>query len=120
MSDSNSFLGKEYFPEISASSDEKTLGLLAHVITFISAFIGPLVIYLLKKEESSFVTDHAKESLNFQITVAIVVIVLTLSVVGTFLLWIVGIIAMIWVIVATIKASEGKIYRYPLAFRFIK
>jgi len=120
MNNENSFLGTESAPETAPSGDEKTLGLLAHLITFISAFIGPLIIFLLKKDESPFVTSHAKESLNFQITMALVSLVLIISIIGIFLLWIVGIIVLIFVIIATVRASEGKLYRYPLAIRFIK
>ncbi len=120
MSEKKSFLGEDFPPGVPATSDEKTLGLLAHIITFISAFIGPLIIYLLKKDDSAFVASHAKESLNFQITMALATIVLIISIVGLFLLWLVGLIVLVLVIVATIKASEGKLYRYPLTIRFIK
>ncbi len=120
MSENSSFLGKDYLPENPPSGDEKTLGLLAHLITFLSAFIGPLIIYLLKKDDSVFVSAHAKESLNFQITMLLVTIVLIISVVGIFLLWLLGIIVLVLVIVATIKASEGRLYKYPLSIRFIK
>lgn len=120
MSDNKSFLGEESIPPIPPTSDEKTLGLLAHVITFISTFIGPLIIYLVKKDESDFVASHAKESLNFQITMALASIVLIITLIGIFLLWIVGIIVLVFVIIATIRASEGKLYRYPLTIRFIK
>ena len=119
MSD-NSFLGQDSEPGTPPTSDEKTLGLLAHVITFVSAFIGPLIIFLVKKDDSPFVAAHAKESLNFQITMALATIVLIISIIGIFLLWILGILVLILVIVATIKASEGKLYRYPLTIRFIK
>jgi uncharacterized protein len=69
------------------------------------------------------VSEHAKESLNFQITVFLAVIVsliLCLVIVGFFLLILVGLGATILAIVATIKASEGKLYKYPLSIRFIK
>ena len=120
MQNEKSFLGSDLDPEITPTSDERTLGLLAHVITFVSTFIGPLIIYLLKKDDSQFVAWHAKESLNFQITMALVSIILIVTIVGILLLWIVGIVTIILVIVATIKASEGKLYRYPFSIRFIK
>ena len=102
------------------ASDEKTLAVLAHALTFASTFVAPLIIYLLKKDDSKFVADHAKESLNFQITVFLACIALVITVIGIFILWAVGIAAAVLVIVASIKASEGKIYRYPLTIRFIK
>ena len=63
---------------------------------------------------------HAKESLNFQITISLVCIALIITIIGLLLLWVVGIGALILVIVATIKASENKMYRYPLTWRLIK
>ncbi|SEA11331.1 hypothetical protein SAMN05192529_108103 [Arachidicoccus rhizosphaerae] len=118
--ENSSILGHDTQPATPPTQDEKTLGLLAHIITFISAFLGPLIIYLVKKDESSFVSEHAKESLNFQITLAIVSIILFISIVGILLLWVIGIIDVVLVVVATIKASEGKLYRYPFALRLIK
>lgn len=118
--DSNSILGQDVPPSVPPTQDEKTLGLLAHVITFISAFLGPLIIFLVKKDESEFVSHHAKESLNFQITMALICILLFITVIGILLIWIVGIIDLVLVIVATIKASEGKLYKYPFAIRLIK
>ncbi len=120
MSEQKSYMGEEFTPEVEPTSEEKTLGLIAHVITFVSMFIGPLIIYILKKDESSFVAQQAKESLNFQITMALVSVVLIISILGIFLLWIVGIFVLIFVIIATVKASEGKLYKYPLTIRFIK
>lgn len=105
------------------TSDEKTMAILAHILTLVAGFIAPLVIYLVKKDESDYVREHAAESLNFQISVFLYVIasiVLMLLIVGIFLLIAVGIGAMVLTIVATIKASEGKIYRYPLTIRFIR
>src|SRR6478735_2479801 len=112
----NSYLGTDDTPVIPPTSDEKTLALLSHVLTFFFPLLAPLIIYLVKKDESSFVAAHAKESLNFQITVCIICIIcvpLILVLIGLLLLWIVGITAAVLVIVATIRASEGKLYRYP-------
>jgi uncharacterized Tic20 family protein len=116
----NTILGTESLPPYTPTSDEKTLALIAHVITFVSSFIAPLIIYLIKKDESEFIREHAKESLNFQITVFIIVIICIISLIGLLLLWAVGLFTFILVIVATIRASEGKLYRYPFSIRFIK
>jgi uncharacterized Tic20 family protein len=116
----NSFLGTEETPLIPPTSDEKTMALLSHILTFILPILAPLVIYLVKKDESEFVASHAKESLNFQITMFIVCVILIISVIGLLLLWVVGIIVAVLVIVATIRASEGKLYKYPVNIRFIK
>ena len=105
------------------TSDEKTMAILSHILTLVAGFIAPLVIYLVKKDESEYVREHAAEALNFQISLTIyfiAAIVLIFVVIGVFLLPILGIGALILTIVATIKASEGKLYRYPLTIRFIQ
>jgi uncharacterized Tic20 family protein len=114
------YLGTDSEPVISPSSDEKTMAILSHVLTLVVGFIAPLIIYLIKKDESSFIAHHARESLNFQITIFIIIIALIITVIGILLIWIVGIIALVFVIIATIKASEGKLYKYPFSLRLIK
>ena len=104
----------------SPTSDEKTLALLAHVLTFVAPILAPLIIYLVKKDESGYVAYHAKESLNFQISIAIYIIALVITLIGILLVWVVAIAAFILVLVATINAADGKLYRYPLCIRFIK
>jgi uncharacterized protein len=116
----SSFLGNEQQPTYVPSSDERTMAILSHVLCIVVWLFAPLVIYLVKKDESPYVAAHAKESLNFQITLTLIVIVFVISIIGLFLLWIVGIVSTILVIVATIKASENKLYRYPFNIRFIK
>ena len=120
MEQQNSLLGTDEQPVVQPTSDEKTLAILSHILTIVVWLFAPLVIYLVKKDESQFVAAHAKESLNFQITVALACIILAITIIGIFLLWIVGIIALILVIVATIKANDGKLYRYPFTLRLIK
>ena len=116
----SSLLGNDELPTVVPTSDEKTLALLAHIVTLASNFIAPLIIYFIKKDESSFVAAHAKESLNFQLTILIIAIILIVTIVGILLLWIVCMYAFVLVIIATIRASEGKLYRYPFCIRFIK
>lgn len=118
--DTNSYLGTETQPTVLPNSDERTMAILSHILTIIAPILAPLIIYLVKKDESTFVATHAKESLNFQLTVVIVCIIMFITIIGILLLWAVGIVALILVIVATIRASEGKYYRYPLTIRLIK
>ena len=115
-----SYLGMDTDPIVAPTSDEKTMAILAHVLTFVAGFVAPLIIYLIKKDESAFIREHARESLNFQITIFIIIILLCITIIGILLLWLVGIGALIFVIMATIKASEGKLYRYPFSIRLIK
>ncbi|MGH8191488.1 MAG: DUF4870 domain-containing protein [Rhodanobacteraceae bacterium] len=92
-------------------------------------FLGPLIIWLIKKDTMPFVDDQAKEALNFNITLAIVYVILWILSVATFgvglmlaipLMFIIGIAALVFIILAAIKANEGVAYRYPFALRLIK
>ena len=95
----------------------------------IGFFIGPLVIWTMKKDTMPFVDDQAKEALNFNIMVtAIFVILLILTIlslgIGALLtvpvMLIVGIGALVFVIIAAMKANQGIAYRYPVNVRLIK
>lgn len=116
----NSFLGQEEQPLYTPTSDERTMAILSHVLCFVVGFWAPLIIYLIKKDESKFVAEHARESLNFQITCTIICILLFISIVGILLIWIMIIVIAVLLIVATMKASENKLYRYPFNIRLIK
>ena len=116
----SSILGTETDPGYVPTSEERTMAILSHVLCIVAWLFPPLIIYLIKKDESPYVAAHAKESLNFQITIAIVAVILAITIVGLLLLWLVGLVATVLIIVATIKASETKLYRYPFTIRFIK
>jgi uncharacterized Tic20 family protein len=123
-------LGYESGPgAIETVQEAKTFGMLCHLLAlsgFIIPFgsiIGPLVIWLIKKDQYPFVNDQGKESLNFQITVAIAMIasaLLMFVLIGFILLPIIAIGALVMVIIATVAASGGTYYRYPFNIRFIK
>ena len=107
----------------SGVGDDKTWAILSHVLTSVGGFIAPLVIYLIKKDESPFVRHHAAEALNFQLSVllyAIISLVLILVLVGLVLLFALGIGTLIFTIIAAVAASNGERYRYPLTIRFVK
>ena len=116
-------MGDEFTPTTIPTSDEKTMAILAHILALVSSFVGPLVIYLVKKDSSLYVTEHAKESLNFQITMFILYIIsgiLVIVLIGFLLISLLAITNFVLIIIATIKASENKMYRYPFNFRLIK
>ena len=95
--------------------------LIGFVIPF-GSFIGPLVVWQMKKAEMPFVDEQGKEALNFQITVAIALVVcfvLSFILIGLLLLPIVGIGALIFTIVAALKANAGEAYRYPISWRLV-
>lgn len=99
------------------------LSALAGFIIPFGNIIGPLVIWLMKKNEFPSVDAHGKESLNFQITVMIAAIVsaaLVCLVIGIFLLIAVGIANIVLVIIASIKVNKGEAYKYPFTLRLIK
>ena len=104
-------------------------GLLTSAIGGWGFFIGPLVIWLLKKDEMPFAGDQAKEALNFNITVSAIFLVLLIFTVGSFgigivltapLMLVVGLTALVLVVIASIKANDGVAYRYPFAIRLVK
>lgn len=114
----------EDYPLFQPTSDERILAVLSHVLAIVPGIgiFGPLVIYLVKRGESGFVEANARESLNFQITILIgyvIGFILILLIVGIFIVWALGILNLILVIVAAIRASENKIYRYPFNLRLI-
>jgi len=85
--------------------------------------LGPLILWLLKREDGAFIDDQGKESLNFQISLFIYTmacLLLSVIVIGFLLLIPVGIFGFVCVIVAAVKASEGTAFRYPACIRFIK
>jgi uncharacterized protein len=115
----------EEYPLFTPTSDDRVLGLLSHLLAIVPGvgILGPLVIYLVKRGQSPFVEENAKESLNFQITVILAFIIsgiLMVVWIGYILLAVLGVAEVVLVIVATIKASENKIYRYPFNLRLIK
>lgn len=111
------------------NKDDRTWAMLCHLSAlagFIVPFgsvLGPLIIWLIKKDEMPIVDEHGKKALNFQITVAIaylVCILLMFAVIGLILLPIVAIFSLVMVIIASIKANEGKEFNYPLSLNLIK
>jgi len=85
--------------------------------------LPPLIIWLLKKDDSPLVDEQGKEATNFQLTMLICFIaswILCFVFIGIILLPIVGIFDLVMIILATIKASKGEKYRYPLSLRLLK
>ncbi|MEW5567863.1 DUF4870 domain-containing protein [Rossellomorea marisflavi] len=105
------------------TSDEKLMAMLIYLTSFFTTFIGPLIIWLMKREDSEFVDFHGKEYLNFLISYTIYSIVaslLMLILIGFVLLPVVGILAFVFTIIAAVKSYGGETYRIPTVIRFIK
>ena len=117
-------------PAAGPTPDEKTWGTMAHASALIAMFVGglsplgPLVVWLMKKNESAWVEAHAREALNFQITMLIVGAVVTVigfatCGIGLFILPVVGVVDIVLTILAAVKANAGESYRYPFALRLV-
>ena len=113
----------------SIASEERTLAILSHLVAFLGymmpfgQLIGPYVILLLKRGESDFVAHHARESLNFQISITIsllVALVLTTIWIGYLLLFVLLAYSMVMVLVAASHASKRELYTYPVALRVMQ
>ena len=99
------------------------LSALAGFVIPLGNIFGPLVIWLMKKDEYPLVDDQGKEALNFQISMTIYYIgaaVLILILIGIILLPALVIFSLVMTVIAMIKANEGVAYRYPVTIRFLK
>lgn len=113
-----------------ASKDERTWEMFCHLSALLGLFtvnlgsiLGPLIVWLIKKDEMPGVDRHGKESLNFQISMFIymaVSAILIIVAVGLVLVPILAIVNIVCVIIATIKANNGEFYQYPITIRFLK
>jgi uncharacterized Tic20 family protein len=117
------------------SSDERLWAMIGHLsafsafVTGIGCIVGPLIVWLVKRDTLPFAADQAKEALNYNITVAIGFVALVLFSIMTLgiglviaypvgvLLWLAWIV---FTIIAAIKANEGVAYRYPFTLRLVK
>jgi uncharacterized Tic20 family protein len=104
--------------------DAITMGMLCHLLGIFTGFLGPLIIWLIKKDTSPFVDDQGKESLNFQIVALIACLIcIPLNFVfclGAILMLAIQVARIVFGILATIQANKGVAYRYPVTFRLIK
>ena len=121
-----------------ATSDERSyallthLSLLGHIIVPYVAIVIPLILWMVKKGQSPVIDDHAKEAVNFQITLLLYTLVLPIlaaligaitcgvglvllvpAILGPYILGLVG------MIMASMAANRGEFFRYPMNFRFI-
>ena len=116
-------------PATEPSADERNLAMICHLLVFCGSvvplgnFLGPLVLWLMKKDESPFLDYHGKECLNFQISLVIYglcCLPLVLVVIGIPMLIAVGLFGVVMAVIACIKAHAGEYYEFPLAIRFLK
>jgi uncharacterized Tic20 family protein len=109
------------------SPDAKTMGMLAHLLVIFTGFIGPLIIWLTKKDKSPFVNQQGKEALNWALTILTAFVACVVLVFIPFvnlvlcLVWpAVAVCNIVFGILSTIKVNSGQPYRYPICIRYIK
>jgi uncharacterized Tic20 family protein len=111
------------------SHDERLFAMLCHLGGFATYFIPfgniivPLIIWLIKRETSSYVDDHGKAALNFQISMTIYVIIagfLCILLIGIPILFILIILDIVLIIKASVDAYNGRFFKYPLSLRIFK
>ncbi|MCM3568844.1 DUF4870 domain-containing protein [Neobacillus mesonae] len=104
-------------------NDERMLAALMYVLSFFVPILGPLIIWLIKRDESSFIDYHGKEYFNFFISYTVYMFIsglLTIILIGFVAMAVLGIMMFVFTIIAAIKAYEGNDYQFPLIFRLIK
>lgn len=104
-------------------ADEKLWATLTHVGGIFFGFIPALIVYLVLKDRGPFIAAHAKSALNFQLTMLIgyvAGIILSFIIIGIFVIMAVGVVVLIFSIIAAMKANQGEFYTYPLSIKFIK
>ena len=113
-------------PASDLSADVRNMAMLAHLLGIVG-FLGPLIIWLIKKADHPFIDQEGKESLNWQITVLIAFVPLFILRFIPFIGCVVGLlIPALWIanlvfcIMGAMKAKDGIPYKYPINFRFIK
>jgi uncharacterized protein len=115
--------------ETTSSANVRTWAVLCHASALLGVFFhflghifGPLIVWLVKRGESPEIDAHGKESLNFQLSMLIydviagILCVILIGIPILILLWVANTVL---VIVASLKASEGQLYRYPFTIRFL-
>jgi uncharacterized protein len=112
------------YPPLAPTGNDKIWSMLSHLSALFGVgIILPLVVYLAMRHESEYVASNAKEALNFHISIflyAICCLPLAFIVVGIPLLILLGLGSLVLAIIATVKASQGDCYRYPLTLRLVK
>jgi len=109
------------------SSNDRLWSVLCHLSYFFGfaliSFIFPLVVYLVMRTDSAYVTHHARAALNFHLSLLLYFLVcglLCFLLIGFPLLIAVAVVGLVCSIVAAVKASQGVWYDYPLTINFVK
>lgn len=110
-------------PYSSVTQDEKTLGIVMHVLCLVGfPILGPLIVWLVKKDQSSYIDLQGRELLNFQLSFLLygfLSFLLCFILIGIPLIIAVGVATVVLTIIGIVNASEGRIYRFPLTIRLL-
>ena len=107
---------------------ERLWAMLSHLLSFVAAylflgFVAPLIVLLVFGPRSAFVRANAVASLNFNLSwllYGIIGVILALVLIGFVILIVLGIAYVVLVIIASVKANNGEVYRYPVTIRFVR
>ena len=105
------------------NSSDKLWAMAIYLSSFFFVLVGPLVIWLIKKNDSDFIDYHGKEYFNFLISYTIylfIAFILAFVGIGFILAWLISIYVLVFTIVAAVKAYYGHYYRIPLTIRIFK
>jgi uncharacterized Tic20 family protein len=113
-----------------SENDARTWAMLCHLtslswlFTGVGGLVGPLICWLVKKNDHPFIDQNGKESVNFQLSMYLYGVVGTALIfcffIGIPVLIVLAVVDVIFVIIASVKASKGEAYRYPMTIRFIQ
>lgn len=117
----NDFGGRSYIPEYQVSPEDRTLGLVAHLSAIVTSFLGPLIIWIIKKDQSPFVAKCALEATVFSSLLLVVMILISVVTCGFGVIIVIplSLAGIFYLVVAGIRANEGKVYEYPLTTKLI-
>jgi uncharacterized protein len=104
------------------NNDDKNIATITHLGGTVFSFVPGLLVWILKKDDSAYLAEQAKEALNFQITVLLAYFVAGILVwllIGLLLLPLVWVVNIVFCIIAAISTSKGETYRYPFCLRLI-
>ncbi len=128
MSENDPFQSPPSVTPTANEMEQRNWALFAHLSALIGLVVplgfvlGPLVLWLIKKDQMPLVNEAGKEALNFQLTMllgVVIAFVLMLVIIGVFLLAAIAVFDIVMVIIAAVQTSNGARYRYPLTIRFI-
>ncbi|HWS58454.1 MAG TPA: DUF4870 domain-containing protein [Actinotalea sp.] len=106
-----------------SDADQRLWAMLSHIGAIFIGFLAPLIVWLVYKGRGQFVEEQAKESLNFQIMIAIAYVVGSVTSflgIGLLILLVAWVFSIVFVIIAGIAANKGEAYRYPINLRLVK